>query len=94
MVGHILGFLVASIAVAILTGVSLDVDLRSHFGVGVLIGYWLFAGGIALAISHIPAAIYWLVKRKRMPGVIGMLWVSWAILAVLCFVGSYVRSLK
>lgn len=80
--------------VAVFTGIALDVDFKSHFGIGLIIGYWIFAGGIALLISHIPAGIYWFIKRKRMPGVLGILWVCWAVLAVLCFIGNYLSGIE
>jgi hypothetical protein len=87
-------FFIVSIIVAIYTGIALRVDFKSYFGIGLTIGYWIFAGGIALLLTHLTAAIYWYVKRKRMPGVFGILWISWALLAVFCFIGNNVNRLE
>lgn len=82
-------FFIVTIAVAIGTAFFLKVDLKSFYGVGLTIGFWIFGAGFALCITLIPSGIYWFFKRKRMPGFSTILWISYIILATLCFIWNY-----
>ncbi|MDF1684422.1 MAG: hypothetical protein P1U36_07155 [Legionellaceae bacterium] len=37
---------------------------------------------VPLALAGIPALIYWLIKRKRMPYFIELTWILWLIIAM------------
>lgn len=46
----------------------------------VLIG--LVSLAFAIVLAWIPAGIYWLLKRKRMPGLVALAWTLWIVVAV------------
>jgi hypothetical protein len=78
-----------SVAAAILAAFVLKIDLRGGFGVGLTIGLWLFAVGAAAIITSASSGIYYFFKRKRMPGLFVVLWLSWIICASYGFIGYY-----
>ena len=87
-------FCAVSVTLAFGQAFVLNVDLKNAFGVGLLIGLWLFSGGIALVISSIVAGTYWLIMRKLIPGYAIVLWVTYIIFGVLGFVGNYVSLIE
>jgi len=42
--------------------------------------------GVAFVLALIPAAIYWLFKRRRMPYLSAVVWGLWALITVVYFV--------
>ena len=85
---------VVSVVVAILEAFILKVDLKSSYGVGITIGLWLFGAVPASLITSVPSGIYYYFKRKRMPGLYAILYLSWIIFATMGFIGNYVSTLN
>ena len=94
MLKNFIIFFIVSIVAILFAGFFIKVDFTSAYGVGLIIGYWLITGGLAIFITYLPAGIFWLIKRKRMPGTYGLLWVSWLFLYALVFVAMYLSSLE
>jgi hypothetical protein len=86
-------FLVSVVA-AILEAFVLKVDLKSYYGVGTTIGPWLFGVVPASVITSVPSGIYYYFKRKRMPRLYGVLYLSWIIFTTIGFIGNYVSTLN
>jgi hypothetical protein len=80
--------LLSALAFAVVSALALGVNISGSAGIGYLVGSALTTVGIAIIVSLIPAGIYWLIKRKRMPGLNITIWVLWVLIAVLSLVGN------
>ena len=80
--------LVSALVFAMISALILGVNISGSAGVGYVIGSALAAVGVAIIISLIPAGIYWLIKRKRMPGLNITIWILWGSIAILSLIGN------
>lgn len=80
--------IVAALAFAVVSALVLGVNISGFAGIGYIVGSALAAVGIAIVIALIPAGIYWVIKRKRMPGLATTIWVLWGSVAVLSLIGN------
>ena len=58
------------------------VEVLSAEGAGLVLVLALGCMGAAIAVSLIPAGIYWLFKRRRMPYLSVVVWGLWGVLAL------------
>ena len=61
---------------------------REAGSIGVILGSASATVGIAIILSFIPAVVYWLFKRKRMPGLNITIWLLWGVFAAINLVGG------
>jgi hypothetical protein len=87
----LIALLVAALVVAVVTGLLAGVNPTSAAGMGYVLASALTGIAIAFVLVGIPAGIYWLIKRKPLPGMTIAIWVVWALVQVLLFAGSLMR---
>lgn len=80
--------LLASLVVGVLVTVLSGVMPTSAAGIGAVIAAALMPVLVAFVLVGIPAGIYWLIKRKPMPGMTVATWVVWGLVNVLVIVGK------
>ena len=80
---------VAALAVGVVSNVIRGVNVLSAAGIGVVVGNALGTVAIAVIIALIPVGIYWLFKRKPMPGLNIVIWSLWALISILALIGSF-----
>ena len=80
--------LVLSLLLSVVCAFFLGVDLTTSQGIGWVIGYGIGTILIALILCGIPAGIFWLIKRKRMPKFNVSVWVVWALIFALSLFGN------
>lgn len=80
--------ILAALVFAVVSALALGINIFGPAGIGYVIGSALGTVGIAIVISLIPAGMYWLLKRKRMPGLNITIWVLWCLIAALSLVGN------
>ena len=68
---------------------SFDSVSLNSFGIAEILGTAMGLIGITFVVAAIPAFIYWLFKRKTMPGLNILVWVIWAIVAIMSALGNY-----
>ncbi|MFL0801188.1 MAG: hypothetical protein K6L80_12105 [Agarilytica sp.] len=85
---NIIFLLAAALVVSAVSAIILGQSISSAAGIGFVIGMAAGTVGIAAILAFIPAGIYWLFKRKRMPGLNITIWVLWGLIAVLSLVGN------
>lgn len=83
-----LTLLIASILVSAVSVIFLGVNVISPEGIVIVVARALGNVGLAVVVALIPAGIYWLFKRKRMPGLTVAIWVLWGLIAVLSLAGN------
>lgn len=83
--------LVASLIAAVISAVILGENLSGAMGAGYVVGSALVTVAAAVIIAAIPAGIYWLVKRRRMPGLNAAIWVAWVLIFALTLAGNLSR---
>jgi hypothetical protein len=88
MFKNIASLAVASLVVAAISAHILGYGITRPEEIGFVIGMALASVGIAVILVGIPAGIYWLFKRKLMPGFSVAIWVIWALVAVLSLIGN------
>ena len=86
-----IGLLVAALVVAVVTAFLSGVNPASAAGIGYVLASALTGVAIAVVLVGIPAGIYWLIKRKPMPGMTLTIWIVWALVQLLFIVGSLMR---
>lgn len=66
---------------------SVVIGLALHFGIagkplfvafGMAVGQSIPLIAMVCLVPMVPAGIYWLIKRKRMPGLSPLIWILWA----------------
>lgn len=85
---NILFLIIAALVMSVFSGVLLEQNLYSSAGMGFIIGSAAAAIGFAVILAAIPIGIYWLFKRKRMPGLNGTIWVLWFLISLLSLAGN------
>ena len=83
-----MSLIVASLVVAAISALMLGHNIAGAAGIGYVVGMALGSVGIAVILVGIPAGIYWLFARKRMPGLTISIWVLWALVAILSLIGN------
>lgn len=78
----------AALAMAVISAMLAQQNLFSLDGMGYVVGSAAAAIGIAVVVAAIPAGVYWLVKRKRMPGLSATIWVLWFLVSSLGLFGN------
>jgi len=79
---------IAALLMAVVSGILLEQNLSSPAGMGYIVGSAAATIGFAVILAAIPAGIYWLFKRKRMPGINGTIWALWFIVSSLSLAGN------
>ncbi|HEU5134595.1 MAG TPA: hypothetical protein VFU13_05565 [Steroidobacteraceae bacterium] len=74
------------IAVALVTSAIpwyiVGVDLLTGEGAALILVLALAIIGLAFVLALVPAGIYWLIKRRRMPHLSVVVWVFWGLLTI------------
>jgi hypothetical protein len=83
--------LIAALVVAVVLAMLTGINPMSAAGAGYVLGSALTSVAIAFVLVGIPAGIYWLIKRKPMPGMTIAIWVVWILVELLSFAGSLMR---
>jgi len=87
----LLALSVAALVVATVVAVLSGVNPVSAAGIGYVLAFALTGIAIAFVLVGLPAGIYWLIKRKPMPGMTVAIWAVWAVVQVLSIAGSLMR---
>lgn len=85
---QMVALLLVSILFGVISSMLLGVNITSSAGIGYVFGRGLGTVGLAVIIALIPAGIYWLFKRKQMPGLTITIWALWGLFAVLSLAGN------
>ena len=73
---------------AIVGSLFLGIRVSSPAGIGWVVGYSLGLILISIILCGIPAGIYWLLKRKKMPGFAISIWIVWGLVFVMATLGN------
>ncbi|HEX7964430.1 MAG TPA: hypothetical protein VF651_01825 [Gammaproteobacteria bacterium] len=84
-----IGLLAASLVVGVLVALLSGVAPTSAAGIGYVLGAALMPVLIAFVLVGIPAGIYWLVKRKPMPGLTLAIWAVWGLVNLMSILGHF-----
>jgi hypothetical protein len=85
---NVIFLVIAALVMAVVSGLLLKQNLSSPAGIGYVVGSTAATIGFAVILAAIPAGIYWLFKRKRMPGFNGTIWVLWFLVSSLSLVDN------
>lgn len=85
---NIIFLLSAALITSAISAIVLGDGIFSFVGMGTVIGMAAAAVGLAIIIALIPAAIYWVFKRKRMPGLNITIWILWGLISASSLVGN------
>lgn len=80
---------IASITLSVVSAVLSGFNPASPEGLGFITGGVLGPVMAAVILASIPAGIYWLFKRKRMPGFMIVIWAIWGIIVLLGILGNF-----
>lgn len=80
-------FVVALLAFSVVSVSLLGVNISWSAGINYVMSKAVGSVSLAIVVVLIPAGIYWLVKRQRMPGLNTVIWLLWSLLPVLILVG-------
>lgn len=58
-------------------------DISTQAGIGFAVGSAIATLGIVTIITSIPVGIYWIIERKRMPGMMITVWVFVALVSII-----------
>lgn len=83
--------IIASLLPSFIIGLNSGELSSISTGFGFFLGTLLGIVAISYLIVFIPAGLYWLVKRKLMPGFDKTLWVIWATISVMIFIADLNR---
>ncbi|MEE9614467.1 MAG: hypothetical protein V3W31_05865 [Thermodesulfobacteriota bacterium] len=65
--------------------------LLPHGEVSGAVGLSIVVIAFACLVAMVPAGIYWIAKRKRMPGLTVLIWIAWAVVYGFLALGIIMR---
>lgn len=74
--------LIASFIAATISAILKGLTVYSLAVIGYIIGMALGIVGLSIVVSLIPAGVYWLFKRRRMPGLTLLIWSLWGLATI------------
>lgn len=74
-----IGFLIISIFLGIGDAHMRGLARLDSGGIGHIFGFVVASIGIPLILTNIPNGIYWLFKKRRMPGFMGLFLILWVL---------------
>ena len=80
--------LLSVILSALVGGILMGVNIWSSHGIGWVIGYGFGSILFSIVLCGIPASIYWIIKRNKMPGFDVAIWVVWVLIFVIATIGN------